>query len=224
METYISQQAMAFLWSAVLGAALGVLYDWFRIGRILKKKWWLTVFLEDLLFSLLAAIATAFCFTLTNYGQVRLFLLVGEGLGFIIYFNTIGVLVVKQARLFARFLAFLRRQFCQIFRFFGRNIRKIMNFFKKPFIFFKRWYTMKMYHLKERNAAVEKRSKSNSKGRKGKKGKADESRGAGSSGGCSDLRCRKHAGKLRKASGSDPRKKGRTQRRAAKDLHPDRHQ
>lgn len=146
METYFSHQALAFLWSTVLGGALGAVYDWFRIGRILHRKWWLTVFAEDLLFSLIAAGATAFCLTLTNYGQVRWFLLAGEGLGFIIYFNTIGVLVAKQARFIARILGAVRRGIRRIFGFLLKKIRKFVNFLKKPFIFFSEWFTMKLHH------------------------------------------------------------------------------
>ncbi len=139
METYLSQQTIAFLWSVALGAGLGVFYDWFRIGRILRKKWWLTVFLEDLIFALASALVTAFCFTLTNYGQVRLFLLMGELLGFVVYFNTAGVLVVWQARQVARFLRWIRSILRRFGGFLRINLQKIMNFFKKPFIFLERW-------------------------------------------------------------------------------------
>ncbi|MBQ6824675.1 MAG: spore cortex biosynthesis protein YabQ [Clostridia bacterium] len=121
MEVALSRQAAAFLWSLVLGAALGVLYDWFRIGRILRRKGRFTVLLEDLLFSFLAAVSTAWCFTLTNYGQVRLFLLVGEAMGFLIYFTTVGAVVTR------------------FFKWFRRIIEKIMNFLKKPFIFLLEW-------------------------------------------------------------------------------------
>lgn len=153
METYLSQQAAAFLWSVVLGGALGVVYDWFRIGRILKKKWWLTVFLEDLLFALAAALSTAFCFTLTNYGQVRLFLLIGEGLGFFVYFNTIGVLVTMQARLVARLLRWIRGILSRFGCFLAKKLKKFMNILKKPFIFLKERCTMflsKIFRRKRR--------------------------------------------------------------------------
>ena len=126
METYLSGQAIAFLWSVALGAGLGAVYDGFRIGRILKKKAWLTVFLEDLLFALVAALSTAFCFTFTNYGQVRLFLLVGEGLGFLLYYNTLGALVAMQARLVARLLRRVRRGFSRFGGFLAKKLKKII--------------------------------------------------------------------------------------------------
>lgn len=163
METYLSDQAIAFLWAVVLGAALGVLYDWFRIGRILKQKWWLTVFLEDLLFALAGALATAFCFTFTNHGQVRMFLLVGEALGFVIYFNTVGVLVTAQARLLARFLRWLRGLLGRFGRCFLQLFHKIMNFLKKPFIFLWRWCKIKLTHHPRRKKRLEKQSDRKSK-------------------------------------------------------------
>lgn len=171
METWFSDQALAFLWSVALGAALGVVYDWFRIGRILHRKWWLTVFIEDLLFALIAAGATAFCFTLTNFGQVRWFLLLGEGLGFTVYFNTIGVLIAKQARFVARVLGMIRRALGRFFRFCGKKFGVFINFLKKPFIFLAGWVKMKTDHFqKGRKTGGKKR-----KGRKTKKGKKTQS-------------------------------------------------
>ncbi len=155
MEVYFSQQAAAFLWAVVLGCALGAVYDWFRIGRILWEKGWLTVFLEDLLFSLLAALATAFCFTFTNYGQVRLFLLLGEGLGFFLYRNSVGVLVAKQARLAARFLRWCRGIFTRLGRFLAKKLKKFMNILKKPFIFLKERCRMLLYSVLRRKHRLE---------------------------------------------------------------------
>jgi spore cortex biosynthesis protein YabQ len=161
METYLSKQAIAFLWAVVLGFGLGGYYDIFRIIRILRPKDRPTlVFIEDLLFALGAAFSTAFCLTLTNYGQVRAFLLVGEGLGFMIWRQTLGVLVAKIARFTARLLRIL-----------GRFLRKILVFLKKPFLFLKRCAIMYMYRLKERRKSHEAQNR-----RKGKAHRKDESR------------------------------------------------
>lgn len=134
METYLSHQAIAFLWAALLGGGLGAVYDVFRVVRILRgRDRPILVFLEDLLFALIAALATASCFTWTNFGQVRLFLLVGEGLGFMVWHCTLGVFIGAVARWVARFLRWLERVF-------GRFFEKFMNFSKKPFIFLKEWF------------------------------------------------------------------------------------
>jgi len=214
MEIYFSQQALAFLWAVVLGGGLGALYDLFRIGRILKKKWAFTVFCEDLLFSLLAALATAWSFTFTNYGQVRLFLLVGEGLGFMIYHYTVGAFVTFWARLFKGFLTFL-----------GQKIKKIMKFLKKPFIFLKKCYRITMYHFVERRSLGEKeRRQNNSKKHQGQARQANESRGTGLFAGGSPLRRRQYAQRLHQAASADPGKAGRAVPGARTDLHANRHQ
>ena len=134
METYFSEQAIAFLWSAVLGGALGAVFDAFRILRILRRKNpWFLVFLEDLLFCFIAAVATAYVFSRIYYGQVRLFLLVGQGLGFLIYRLTLGSLIGMSARALARFLRLL-----------SRNLKLFLKFSKKPFIFLKEWCRIRL--------------------------------------------------------------------------------
>jgi spore cortex biosynthesis protein YabQ len=198
METYLSDQAVAFLWAVLLGGGLGAVYDVFRILRILRRRTpWLIVFGEDLLFALLAALSTAFCYTLTNHGQVRAFLLVGEGLGFLIWFYTIGAFIVWQARLIARLLAAIRRFLGRFFDRFKELLGKIMNFLKKPFLFCKGWYKMNVYRLKERRMLHAK--------------KKDESHRAGPAGRRRGLRRRQYGSNLRQAPGADPGKKGRAE-------------
>ncbi len=175
METHLSDQAVAFLWSVALGAGLGAVYDWFRIGRILWKKRTLTVFFEDLLFALCAGFATSYCLVQTNYGQVRMFLLAGEAFGFILYFNTIGVFVAWQARLLRRFLHLI----CMLLKRLGGRfwlfIRKIVKFFKKPFLFFAYRCRIILNQPWRRKQQLEKQGRR--KRGKGKKGKENEPRG-----------------------------------------------
>lgn len=132
MENHLSHQALSFLQAVLLGGALGVLYDGFRIGRLFGKAGAVRVFFADLLFSFLAAFATAVFLSRSYYGEVRFFLLAGEGLGFLIYFNTLGALVLR------------------FFRRFRRILEKFMNFLKKPFIFLLRWCKIILYHYARR--------------------------------------------------------------------------
>lgn len=145
METYLSQQAIAFLWSVVLGALLGVVYDFFRVGRILWRRGAVWVFLEDLLFSFMGAALTAFCLTLTNYGQVRLFLLIGEFLGFLLYFFTLGVFVATIARTLSCIFRWFWKRFLEL-------MMKIMKISKKPFIFFSGWFRILITKLGRRKS------------------------------------------------------------------------
>jgi spore cortex biosynthesis protein YabQ len=164
METQLSLQAIAFLWAIVLGAGVGALYDVFRILRILRRKNPApAVFIEDLLFSFLSSVATALFLIRFNYGQVRLFLLIGEGLGFAFYHFTLGALVVFWARLIRRILDWL-----------GRLLKKLFKKIKKLFIFFLKWFRIRMPKFEERSGTREKKQR-----RKGQARQKDEPRRAG---------------------------------------------
>lgn len=149
----VSQQASAFLLSVVLGAALGVVYDCFRVARILlpplaKPK---PAFFEDVLFWLIYGFCV-FCFAAAAArGQVRLFMFFGSLLGFVLYILTLGNLITGIIRRIVTAvykllhkvysaliepIVKLLRIFCQkVFRFFvgsHKNIKKIKRSIKNP--------------------------------------------------------------------------------------------
>lgn len=94
MEISVAQQTWMFLASVALGAVLGICYDVFRILRIALKHPTIAVLIEDILFFAVCAVAT-FCFLLAaGDGQLRAFILIGELIGAILYYCTIGVLVI----------------------------------------------------------------------------------------------------------------------------------
>ncbi|MDE6131877.1 MAG: spore cortex biosynthesis protein YabQ [Oscillospiraceae bacterium] len=88
----VSQQTASFLLSVLLGASLGVVYDLFRVARILlpplqKPK---PTFLADVLFWLIYGFCV-FCFAAVSArGQVRMFMFFGSLLGFALYIFTLG--------------------------------------------------------------------------------------------------------------------------------------
>lgn len=96
----VSQQTASFLLSVLIGAALGVVYDCFRVARILlpplaKPK---PTFFEDILFWLIYGFCV-FCFAASAArGQVRVFMLLGSLLGFALYILTIGNLITGVIR------------------------------------------------------------------------------------------------------------------------------
>lgn len=160
MGVGISEQAIAFLWSVVMGGVFGAVNDFFRVSRILVRHAAFWVFLEDLFFSLLLAIGTFWSLAQINDGQVRLFLLLGEICGFILYFNTFGRLVVAVACLLSRFLQWLKGLFLSLECRFSKKLKKIVNFSKKLFIFSFKWCRMLLYHVKRRSARDGKKQKS----------------------------------------------------------------
>ncbi|MCI8652336.1 MAG: hypothetical protein HFF11_01395 [Angelakisella sp.] len=122
MAIAITEQTSVFLYSLFLGVVLGVFYDVFRITRIAFLVPALLVLLEDLLFFLFSSIVLFGFMLERSYGQIRWFILLGVVLGWVLYYFTLGSLVMKgSARIIAvvgRLLAFLWRPFA----FLGRKL------------------------------------------------------------------------------------------------------
>ena len=83
MEITVAGQTWIFLMSVALGAALGVLYDVFRIVRIAVRTPPAVVLVEDLAFSIVCTTATFLFLIGADKGQLRMFLLIGERLTFV---------------------------------------------------------------------------------------------------------------------------------------------
>ena len=109
----VAGQTWVFVGSLLVGALLGLLYDCFRITRVALPLPKLVVFCEDLCFCLIAAGATFAYLLMVVEGQLRFFVLLGEGLGWLVYRLTLGGLVMGCAnaliRLVKRMLHLLDR-------------------------------------------------------------------------------------------------------------------
>ena len=93
----MSGQAVAFLTTAAAGAALGVLYDCFRIlRRVLRHKIVATT-IEDAVFWIVSTLLM-FVFLLNrNFGDIRGFIFMGLALGAVLYFLTLSRFFTKFA-------------------------------------------------------------------------------------------------------------------------------
>ena len=130
----VSREAMTFLWACLAGAGLGVIYDCFRLCRLVCGNW-IAVFLEDLLFSAFCTLTTlVFCVEFCN-GRIRAYVLLGEALGFIIYHFTVGELVI---RLLRAVVSLIRALFGGVYRIFVFPVWKAVCFIaqkiKKVFV------------------------------------------------------------------------------------------
>lgn len=117
------QQLRTFAYAVGFGFCIGVLYDVFRLIRLLvcggKNKAFLV---SDILFALVAAFLTfLFALTLLN-GGIRGYVLFGELLGFLIYYISFGTFVV---RVTDKIAAALRRAFQTAFRVIAKPFRAL---------------------------------------------------------------------------------------------------
>ncbi|MBE6718625.1 MAG: hypothetical protein E7574_05170 [Ruminococcaceae bacterium] len=121
-----SRLAEMLLYSLVLGVFLGLVYDVFRIRRlvffcdnenepgkkaiILKHKnriESIIIFFEDILFWLVCSVSICIFIYYINSGRFRSISIVGAVAGFLVYYNTVGRLVMMLSDVIIRFLKLL---------------------------------------------------------------------------------------------------------------------
>ena len=135
----LAKETQLFLFSLPLGIFLSAGYDLFCAARLQIRHSDSAVFLEDILYFVLSAFFSFFFLLKYNCGQVRGYVLVGEGLGWLIWHFTCGKICTKVILLVIKIvkhtfhLIFL--PFRMIFRFFSRTFAM---FFKLIKMFFKK--------------------------------------------------------------------------------------
>lgn len=92
------QQFNLFLLSFLFGLPIGIFYDIFRVIRLLIKHGKAAVIIEDIIFFIFYGIFLM-CFTVTAArSEFRFYYVFGNLLGFIVYFATVGNIVLKLLR------------------------------------------------------------------------------------------------------------------------------
>lgn len=118
MGISLSAQTSYFLWSLVLGVALGVLYDNVRAVRMVLCAGQIHVIISDIVFFAVCGVITSLFSLPFNKGDVRAFILFGEAVGFLAYRITLGSVMGKV-------YAFLAKKI----RGFVQKIRKLLQIF-----------------------------------------------------------------------------------------------
>lgn len=148
MGINIAGQTISFFQACLLGAVLGILYDVFRILRVAFPAGKGAVFVQDIIFWFLCSVVT-FLFLLSSVdGVIRMFLIIGEIIGGVLYHMTIGVVVMKISetiigaikavlnfvikylflpiwRLVFNIVAFILRPFRFLLKFMGKSLQRL---------------------------------------------------------------------------------------------------
>jgi spore cortex biosynthesis protein YabQ len=95
---YLAEQTAVFLEAVIVGAVFGAVYDLFRIWRVAFYTPAAIVFVQDILFFSICAVVTFFFGLTVIDGTLRLFVLLGELIGGVLYHFTLGRLVIAAAR------------------------------------------------------------------------------------------------------------------------------
>lgn len=151
MYMALAPSTLLFFYSILTGAVLGVVYDIFRILRIACPPKKIAIIVQDVIFALICIITTLMFFQFFTNGALRFFVLIGEFLGFLLYYLTIGVIVIKTARViitivkkviyiviwpFRKILGWFVSKLSPLLNRFIQKLRKILKITKKRLLFY----------------------------------------------------------------------------------------
>ncbi len=123
-EITVKSQLISFLCAVVVGIFLSFYFDFFRTLRRSFKHNKITVFIEDIIFFLVAAFVTFLLLMARCNGEVRTYVIISIILGFIIYRITLSRLLLPVA-------VFLLKFFIKILNKTGSIITKSVLFIIK---------------------------------------------------------------------------------------------
>ncbi len=130
--------ALILLYSVLLGLFFGVVYGIFKFRRLcfpLKRfdanktaqkisVEDIIVFFEDVLFAFVCAVSTCIYIYYMNAGRFRGIVLVGCVIGFVVYYNTMGKVVLKLSAILMRFVYLMLKK---VFKFAVQPILKLLK-------------------------------------------------------------------------------------------------
>lgn len=120
-----SYQLRCFVIAIIVGAALGIVYEAFRLVRLISPRSKLFAFICDVLFMSVASLVNFTLTVVVNTGVVRWHILLGEAVGFFIYMRTVGRVSGAVFRLIRKVIAKLLWVIFIPFRFLWRVMFKI---------------------------------------------------------------------------------------------------
>jgi spore cortex biosynthesis protein YabQ len=97
MGISLSGQSGLLITAALLGFVLGAVYDVFRVFRVATRCGRFAVFILDIIYWLICASATFAFILLQNEGKLRILVILSEIAGALLYYYTIGTIVIKKA-------------------------------------------------------------------------------------------------------------------------------
>jgi len=108
LETFfrVSEQLKLFLISCLFGIPIGIVYDIFRIIRITLPHNTLLVAIEDILFFIMYSIFLMAFTIAAARADFRVYYILGNLLGFTVYFFSVGNIVTG---VFIKIMSFLKR-------------------------------------------------------------------------------------------------------------------
>lgn len=125
-------QAYLFLVFSLTGVAIGVLFDIFRILRKSIKTPNIIIYIEDILFWILAGLLILYNIWYFNDGEIRVYMFLGIIIGVLLYMSTLSNIIIKIfSKILQMIIKVLEIPFKTIIAIFRKIITTIAQFFIK---------------------------------------------------------------------------------------------
>ena len=142
----LAKQTQNFFVAFGFGFLLGILYDVFFIIRSAVSGRRVVTFICDSLFVAAASVLSFTLLLVITDGQIRFYVLLGEALGFTVYYLSLGAFTVRVSEkiiaFFKKLCRFLMRIFIRIFKVVSYPFRCVFSilgkFFKKIRVFLRK--------------------------------------------------------------------------------------
>ena len=109
----LAQQTKCFLLSLGFGFIMGIFYDLFRIVRISLSRGKAAIIVFDIVYCVFLCLCTfVFCLAV-NEGEIRGYMMIGEAVGFLVYYFSLGVFVFSATE---RIIGFIKGFFVSVFK------------------------------------------------------------------------------------------------------------
>lgn len=109
----IARQTQIFLFSLGFGFIMGIFYDLFRILRLCISAKKVSFIIFDVLYCILLCFCSFLFILSINEGEVRFYILIGEGIGFAVYYFSLGIIVFSVSE---RIVNFFKKLFGMLFK------------------------------------------------------------------------------------------------------------
>lgn len=113
----LATQTKSFLLSLGLGFIMGLVYDAFRIIRLSVSDKKIAIIITDILFSIIFCLCFFIFLITVNEGQFRFYLLLGTGIGFAIYYFSVGAIIFSFIRMLTDFIKKWTKRFFAVLLF-----------------------------------------------------------------------------------------------------------
>ena len=125
LELTFAQQSVAFMWSFVLGAGLGVLYGALKFLRFTLTPGRAAIIASDIFFMLVWSMSVFFFSLGYLMGFVRAYVIIGSAAGFFLYRLTAGRLLFKIYAPIIRFVKKALQKICEKSKLIAKYLLKI---------------------------------------------------------------------------------------------------